>query len=96
VDVYELPQQQQSTSGPSALDTEDGAADDRIAEEFRREFMDAMQQRHQKRRPAQQARGSTSRKDDPDVLKGPKLGGSRNTRSAIRDILLKKGKEGKR
>ncbi|MBE3043686.1 hypothetical protein IMZ48_14170 [Candidatus Bathyarchaeota archaeon] len=31
-----------------------------------------------------------------DVLKGPKLGGSRNTRSAVRDILLQQEKDRER
>jgi hypothetical protein len=30
------------------------------------------------------------------VLKGPKLGGSRNSRAAMRDLLLKKEKEEKK
>lgn len=87
VDIYDVP----SAETPSAVDLGDGdeyAADDRIAEEFRRDFMDAMAQRHRKKRVAQPAaKPGASRTEE--VLKGPKLGGSRNARAAMREILLK-------
>lgn len=93
VDVYE-------TSTPPAAATpgpdDDGATDDRIAEEFKREFMEAMAERQQKRRPATNATTSKTAKKDEDVLKGPKLGGSRNSRAAMRDLMLRKEKEGKK
>lgn len=93
LDVYE-------TSTPPAAATpgpdDDGATDDRIAEEFKREFMEAMAERQQKRRPATNATTSKTAKKDEDVLKGPKLGGSRNSRAAMRDLMLRKEKEGKR
>jgi hypothetical protein len=81
---------------PSTAEEADGAADDRMAEEFRREFMDAMTQRQQKKKPPVPPGRPGARKEDPDVLKGPKLGGSRNARAAMRDLLLKKEKEGKK
>ncbi|KAI0136428.1 hypothetical protein BJ170DRAFT_677304 [Xylariales sp. AK1849] len=93
LDVYETP-----TPPPvnaAGHDDDDGAADDRIAEEFRREFMDAMAQRQQKKKPVVPP-GKPGAKKDEEVLKGPKLGGSRNSRAAMRDMLLKKEKEGKR
>jgi hypothetical protein len=31
-----------------------------------------------------------------NVLRGPKLGGSRNARAAVRDILLQQNKDGKK
>ena len=69
-------------------------ADERVAEEFRREFLDAMVQRRQRRKaPAPAAGAAAGRKDNPDVLKGPKLGGSRNQRAAVRDLLLQQEKE---
>lgn len=95
VDVYEAPV-------PTAVDAPeedgDGAADDRIAEEFRKEFMDAMAQRRKRRRKAPAQPPRPGAKKDDDVLKGPKLGGSRNVRAAMRDKLLakEKEKEGKR
>lgn len=86
---------QSTVAGTSTGD--DGAADDRIAEEFRREFLDAMTQRHQKKKAATATTArSGARKEDAEVLKGPKLGGSRNARAAMRDILLKKEREGKK
>ena len=71
------------------MDDEDGGADDRIAEEFRREFMDAQSQRQQRKKPALNAPKGPPTKPGEEVLKGPKLGGSRNARAAMRDLLLK-------
>ncbi|KAK8089666.1 hypothetical protein PG997_004627 [Apiospora hydei] len=88
LDMYETPKA--PVASTSAEDT--AAADDRIAEEFRREFMDAMAAR-QKRRKAPAPAAKPGAKKDEDVLRGPKLGGSRNTRAAMRDLLLKQEKE---
>lgn len=53
---------------------------------------DMAARRQKKKKPVQPAgKGKTE-----DVLKGPKLGGSRNSRAAVRDMLLKKEKETKR
>jgi hypothetical protein len=93
VDVYEAPTP--PTAGPSGADEDDGAADDRIAEEFKREFMDALAERQQKKKPAAPP-GKPGAKKDEEVLKGPKLGGSRSQRAAMRDLLLKKEKEGRK
>lgn len=81
--MYEAPAQS-TTSGP--------AADERLAEEFKRQYMDEMSLRRQKRRPAiNQPKGAGQQQAaSDDVLKGPKLGGSRNARSAVRDALLSK------
>ncbi|KZL88200.1 mrna splicing factor rna helicase [Colletotrichum incanum] len=87
LDVYDVPKTQQPQYEG------DGDADDRIAEEFRREFMDAMVQRQQKKKTAAAPARAGARKADEEVLKGPKLGGSRNARAAMRDLLLKKEKE---
>ncbi|KAK0370262.1 hypothetical protein CLIM01_12381, partial [Colletotrichum limetticola] len=87
LDVYDVPKPQEPQNEG------DGDADDRIAEEFRREFMDAMVQRQQKKKTAAPAARAGARKADEEVLKGPKLGGSRNARAAMRDLLLKKEKE---
>jgi hypothetical protein len=81
VDIYGSPSQ--------AVIDGDTAADDRIAEEFQREFMDAMAERQKRRRAPPQTGKQGSKAKDEDVLKGPKLGGSRNQRAAMRDILLK-------
>jgi hypothetical protein len=69
----------------------DEEADDRLAEAFRREFLDAVEER-QRKKPVQQV-GTAGRagqgKKDEEVLKGPKLGGSRSARAAMREVLLK-------
>lgn len=93
VDVYETPTPPPTNT--AGVDDEDGAADDRLAEEFRREFMDAMAQRQQKKKPVVPP-GKPGAKKDEEVLKGPKLGGSRNARAAMREVLLKKERETKR
>ncbi|KAK5990588.1 hypothetical protein PT974_08857 [Cladobotryum mycophilum] len=72
---------QASTSAPGA----DPSADDRLAEQFRQQYLDDQAMRRKKKRPAQQQQ---RQQPSADVLKGPKLGGSRNQRAAVRDILL--------
>ncbi|KAI1806456.1 hepatocellular carcinoma-associated antigen 59-domain-containing protein [Daldinia bambusicola] len=116
LDVYEAPTPptHPSTSGANvsnanANDNDGQAADDRIAEEFRREFMDAMAERQKRRKKASNApagsggsgnsksggNGKGGNAADDDVLRGPKLGGSRNVRAAMRNLLLEKAKEAK-
>lgn len=85
LDIYDVQPEQPVTL--TGLEDEEMAADDRIAEEFRREFMDVMSQRRRRKPAAQPAKPGA--KKEEEVLKGPKLGGSRNARAAMRDILLK-------
>jgi len=94
VDVYDVPSEQPEII--PGLTDENGAADDRIAEEFRREFMDAMSQRHRRRRPAVNATSKPAARNQDEILKGPKLGGSRNARAAMRDKLLSEQQQKKR
>ena len=72
---------------------DDQAADDIIAEAFRKEFMDAVSQRQRKKTaPAQPPpRGPGGKREEE--LKGPKLGGSRSARAAMRETLLKNTKK---
>ncbi|RHZ71171.1 hypothetical protein CDV55_108585 [Aspergillus turcosus] len=72
LDVYDEPEEE------ALLD--DQAADDRVAEQFRREFLDAIQSR---RRVTRTKNTKTAAK--PEVPKGPKLGGSRSARAAMRE-----------
>lgn len=73
---------------------DDRAADDRIAEAFKQEFMDAMAQRKLKKPgPAMPVSRTAAGKKEEEALKGPKLGGSRNSRAAMRDAMLKAGKK---
>ncbi|AEO65731.1 uncharacterized protein THITE_2113051 [Thermothielavioides terrestris NRRL 8126] len=82
--------QSEQAANPASVEEEDVAADDRIAEEFRREFMEAMAQRNRRRRPAHPAKpGAKNARNKDEILRGPKLGGSRNDRAAMRDLLLK-------
>ncbi|KAL8685457.1 MAG: hypothetical protein Q9218_007748 [Villophora microphyllina] len=72
------------------LPNDDQAADDRIAEQFRREFMDATSSRRQK--ATQIAKKGPGQKVD-DKPKGPKLGGSRSARAAMREQQEKAAKK---
>jgi hypothetical protein len=88
VEIYEEPIPQKPSTG------DDQAADDRIAEEFRREFMDAVSQRQRKKAgPPQPAARTAAGKKEEEVMKGPKLGGSRTARAAMREAMLKAGKK---
>ncbi|KAL7950594.1 hypothetical protein V8C42DRAFT_124981 [Trichoderma barbatum] len=89
LDVYSVPSSsaQAASSAPGA----DPSADDRLAEQFRQQYYDEQAMRRKKKRPVQQQQ--QKQQQSGDVLKGPKLGGSRNMRAAVRDILLQQEKE---
>ncbi|EAW13794.1 telomere length and silencing 1 family protein [Aspergillus clavatus NRRL 1] len=72
LDVYDEPEEE--------APADDQAADDRVAEQFRRDFLDAIQSR---RRVARAKNTKTAAK--PEVPRGPKLGGSRSARAAMRE-----------
>ncbi|KAI4279743.1 MAG: hypothetical protein LQ337_000023 [Flavoplaca oasis] len=82
LEIYDEPDEE--------LPHDDQAADDRIAEQFRREFMDAISSRRQK--AAQTAKKGPGAKVD-DKPKGPKLGGSRSARAAMREQQEKAAKK---
>ncbi|KAG8165207.1 hypothetical protein KVR01_005482 [Diaporthe batatas] len=91
LDVYDVPAQPEASGEPGF----DEAADEKIAEQFRREFMDAMsERRHQRRKAAPQPSRPGAKQEE--VLKGPKLGGSRNARAAMRDLLLSQQEKDKK
>lgn len=73
----------------------DEDADEALAEEFAREFMNAASERQRKRPapPPPMKTGYGPKEEEP--LKGPKLGGSRSARAAMREVLLK-GEKGKK
>ncbi|KAM3463943.1 hypothetical protein NHJ6243_002905 [Beauveria neobassiana] len=86
-------------------DASAAANDDALAENFRQQYMQEVAARRQRRRPALNQPRMTQKQQAHqqavaagEVLKGPKLGGSRNARAAVRDALLqqqelrKKGK----
>lgn len=62
----------------------DQAADERVAEEFKREFLDAQQSRIMKPTVVRK-----KLEGDDKILKGPKLGGSRSARAAMHASLQK-------
>ena len=66
---------------------DDQAADDRIAEQFRRDFLDAITQRRKraKQAPGGSGSGGAKGKVADERPKGPKLGGSRSARAAMRE-----------
>ncbi len=72
----------------------EGAADDRIAEAFRKEFLDAVSARRRKKLAPQPAQARTAAgKKEEEALRGPKLGGSRSARAAMRETMLKATKK---
>ena len=62
----------------------DEAADDRIAEEFRKEFMDAIISRNYRRNASSNQAANKKKIKADDKPRGPKLGGSRSARAAMR------------
>lgn len=71
------------------LPNDDQAADDRIAEQFRRDFMDAISSRRQRSSAAAKAARAKANghKKSDDRPRGPKLGGSRSARAAMREAV---------
>ncbi|CAK48903.1 hypothetical protein AnigIFM59636_010573 [Aspergillus niger] len=76
LDVYEGPEEE----GDEAVGEDGQAADDRVAEQFRRDFLDAIQSRRRV------ARARNTKTTKPDAPRGPKLGGSRSARAAMREM----------
>jgi hypothetical protein len=88
VEIYDEPAVEEQSMG------DDQAADDRIAEAFRKEFMDAVSARQRKKAvPAQPPSRAIGGKKEEEVMKGPKLGGSRSARAAMRETMLKSAKK---
>ncbi|PWY64542.1 hypothetical protein BO70DRAFT_203521 [Aspergillus heteromorphus CBS 117.55] len=84
LDVYEGPEE----LGVGDVGDADGqAADDRVAEQFRRDFLDAIQSRRRV------ARARNTKVTKPDAPRGPKLGGSRSARAAMREMQEKAGRK---
>ncbi|KAF3935932.1 hypothetical protein ABW20_dc0109325 [Dactylellina cionopaga] len=84
LDIYEEPD---PATVKVTTEEDDFAADDRIAEQFRREFMDALNARRRGRA------NHTKKKEDPKRPRGPKLGGSRAARAAMRESERNAGKK---
>ncbi|UKZ88197.1 uncharacterized protein TrAFT101_003959 [Trichoderma asperellum] len=95
LDVYEVPTaSSMSAAASSSAPGADPSADDRLAEQFRQQYYDEMALRRKRKRPAA-TQQQKQQQQSADVLKGPKLGGSRNQRAAVRNILLQQEKDKK-
>ncbi|KAM0462278.1 hypothetical protein ACHAPV_003752 [Trichoderma viride] len=103
LDVYEVPKTHPTAaaaattaaaSSSSFVPGADPSADDRLAEQFRQQYYDEMALRRKRKRPAA-TQQQKQQQQSADVLKGPKLGGSRNQRAAVRNILLQQEKDKK-
>ena len=72
----------------------DQAADDILAERFRQEYLDSIESRNVQQRKPPVPPGIGNKKGE-DKTKGPKLGGSRSARAAMRlqEELLAKAKK---
>lgn len=85
---------------PTTSTTGDGEGDEEIAERFRREFLEGVEER---RRGGGGGGGGGAVKGkvvgkggkEEEGLKGPKLGGSRSARAGVREALMK-AERGKR
>jgi hypothetical protein len=75
VEIYDDPEAEQPEESPDA--------DDRIAEQFKQDFMDAMQARQRNRTGGQPKAATLKPGEQPQ--RGPKLGGSRSARAAMRE-----------
>ena len=67
-------------------DEDEGAADDKIAEKFRKEFIDAILSKRRRRGADPKVKGG--KKEDKKRPKGPKLGGSRMARAQMRELQM--------
>ncbi|CAK7212109.1 hypothetical protein SBRCBS47491_001361 [Sporothrix bragantina] len=90
VDVYTG---RDAFASSSTAPAEGRPTDDRIAEQFRREFMEAAAQRMRRKRKPLGPPTKPKTRNEEEILRGPKLGGSRNVRSVMRDKLLQKQEE---
>ena len=88
MEVYDEPEEEPRDN--------DQAADDRIAEKFRRDFMEAIQARRRGARARRATKAATNSKQTaakPAAPRGPKLGGSRSARAAMRESQVKAGQK---
>ncbi|KAL9623649.1 MAG: hypothetical protein Q9160_002105 [Pyrenula sp. 1 TL-2023] len=92
LEIYDEPSGESSNDNDNELE-----ADERVAEQFKQDFIEAMQSRKRTRTAGQPKPpgGSSTGKAGESVSRGPKLGGSRNARAAMREKELQQQK-GKR
>jgi Hepatocellular carcinoma-associated antigen 59 len=85
LDIYDAPAPGTGEDGGTG---EDMAADDRLAEQFKQEFLDAQMARN-----ARRTNGAPPAKAGEDRPKGPKLGGSRSARAAMHKAMEEAAKK---
>lgn len=90
LEIYDEP----AEALPGDNNTEDLDTDEKIAEQFRQDFMDAMESR-QRNRTAGQPKMPVGKPGEVGQ-KGPKLGGSRSARAAMRERELAEQQKGKK
>jgi hypothetical protein len=85
MEIYDLPSAEASGSAAAG---DDQAADDRLVEQFKQEYLDAQLARNNRKAPA-----APAAKPGEEKLKGPKLGGSRAARAAMHKALEEAAKK---
>lgn len=88
LEIYDDSARQAASKAPRTGQDED--ADERMVEDFKREFM-ANQEERNSRKPPPPPPGAKG-----DSVKGPKLGGSRSQRAAMRALEEKAAAKGKK
>ncbi|KAJ4551148.1 hypothetical protein HRR93_003670 [Exophiala dermatitidis] len=83
LDIYDVDDPRRP-KGLNGDDAEAGDADERLAEQFRQEFMDAMAERHHRHKASGQSKTAGAAEKEP---RGPKLGGSRAARAKMAQML---------
>jgi hypothetical protein len=96
LDIYEgnelLRQTERQADAKSGDEySDDSGADERMAEQFRQNFMDAMAERQQRSKASTQAKASTATES-----RGPKLGGSRSARAKMAQMQQQSQAPGKK
>ena len=90
LEIYDEPVE----AKPGDTDNGEGNTDEKIAEQFRQDFMDAMESR-QRKRTAGQPKMPVGKPGEVGP-KGPKLGGSRSARAAMRERELAEQQKAKK
>lgn len=97
-DATELVRQRERQAGVESTDenSRESDADERMAEQFRQDFMDAMAERRQRARATTQAKGPGAKGSGATESRGPKLGGSRSARAKMAQLQQQSQAPGKK
>lgn len=91
--IYDANASSNATAANATTRGHDEAADERIAEEFKREFLASLEEKRVLKPPPMPGQGAG--KGGVEV-KGPKLGGSRQQRAAMREVQERAAAKGKK